>query len=126
MAYNYGTDSIIDPYYQLNPEVIESAYYLWHFTGDSLYYRMVEKYYADVKKYCRTDIAYAHVKDITTKEQDDQMATFFIAETMKYFYLTFDPDAPVNPSEYVFTTEAHPFKIGHFDKDLAMVRLNIE
>jgi mannosidase alpha-like ER degradation enhancer 1/mannosidase alpha-like ER degradation enhancer 2 len=46
-------DSIINPFYQLNPEAIESAYYLWHYTGDSRYFHRVKKYYGDVKKYCK-------------------------------------------------------------------------
>jgi hypothetical protein len=124
VAYHYDTDSVEDPYYQLNPEVIESAYYLWHLTGDSTYSRMVDQYYSDLKAYCRNDVAFAHVKDVTSKEKDDQMATFFIAETMKYCWLTFDNETPVNPSNYVFTTEAHPFKIDNFDKNLAKSRLN--
>jgi hypothetical protein len=42
------------------------------------------------------------------------METFFIAETMKYCYLTFQRSCPVNADDYVFSTEAHPFKKSHF------------
>ena len=31
--------------------------------------------------------------DVQTKEKDDSMESFFFAETMKYLYLLFAPDA---------------------------------
>jgi hypothetical protein len=117
MVYDFRKDSVLNPRYYLNPEIIESAYYLFYFTGDSCWYRMGEKYYSDIKKYCRTPVAYAHIENIRTKEQSDQMSTFFIAETMKYFYLLFSPGHEVNPGTWVFSTEAHPFKKAGFDPD---------
>jgi mannosidase alpha-like ER degradation enhancer 1/mannosidase alpha-like ER degradation enhancer 2 len=115
MVYDYDKDSIINPFYQLNPEAIESAYYLWQYTGDSLYFKRVKKYYYDVKKYCRTEIAYCHIENVTTMKQKDEMETFFIAETLKYFYLTFNSNASVNLKDYVFSTEAHPFRKSSFN-----------
>ncbi len=126
MIYDYDKDSIINPYYQLNPEAIESAYYLWHYTGDSMYYNRVKKYYEDTKKYCRTDEAYSHIRSVLTMSKDDQMETFFIAENMKYFYLTFTQNPPVNPDDYVFNTEAHPFKKSNFKPIEVMQRLDIK
>ena len=114
MVYDYKKDSILNPFYQLNPEVIESAYYLWQYTGDSLYYKRISKYYNDVKKYCRTEIAYCHIENVVTKRQKDEMETFFIAENLKYFYLTFNKNNTYNIKEYVFNTEAHPFKKSNF------------
>jgi hypothetical protein len=115
MVYDYRKDSIINPRYYLNPEVIESAWYLFYFTGDSIWYRMAEKYYTDLKEFCRTPEAYAHIENVVTKEQSDQMSTFFIAETMKYFYLIFSEHKTINPEEWVLTTEAHPFRKAAFD-----------
>ena len=114
MVYDYKKDSIINPFHQLNPEVIESAYYLWQYTGDSLYYKRIKKYYEDVKKFCRTDVAYCHIENVNTMKQKDEMETFFIAENMKYFYLTFSNDKTINIRDYVFNTEAHPFKKSNF------------
>ena len=125
MVYDYDKDSIINPYYQLNPEAIESAYYLWHYTGDSLYYNRVKKYYKDTKQYCRTEVAYSHVANIETMKKDDQMETFFIAENMKYFYLTFSQNTNINLDDYVFNTEAHPFKKNHFKTSEINKRLGI-
>jgi Glycosyl hydrolase family 47 len=115
MVYDYDKGQILNPYYQLNPELIESTYYLWHFTKDPRYLAMVSKYYADIKRYCRNETAYCHIEDVTTMKKADEMETFFIAETMKYCYLTFQRDCPVNADDYVFSTEAHPFKKSHFN-----------
>ncbi|MFK8054914.1 MAG: glycoside hydrolase family 47 protein [Saprospiraceae bacterium] len=122
-GYNYSADTLTNPYWQLNPEIIESNFYLWEATGDSMYYKRAETYYADMKSRCRTDVAYAHLKDIRTGEQDDEMATFFIAETMKYFYLTFGGNPDVTSQTHVFNTEAHPFAKASVDKAFAKTRL---
>lgn len=125
MVYDFDKDSIINPSYQLNPEAIESAYYLWQYTGDSLYFNRVKKYYNNVKKYCRTEIAYCHIENVITKKQKDEMETFFIAETLKYFYLTFNSKAAVNLKDYVFSTEAHPFRKSSFNPDKTKQYLGI-
>lgn len=41
----------------------------------------------------------------------DRMETFFIAETLKYLYLLFEPSDILPLDEWVFNTEAHPFRI---------------
>ena len=125
MVYDYDRDQIVNPYYQLNPEVIESAFYLWHYTGDPLYLRNVERYYADIKEHCRTEVAYCHIEDVRTMKQADEMETFFIAETLAYCYLTFDKGNPVNPDDYVFSTEAHPFRKGAFHRPKVIHNLGL-
>jgi hypothetical protein len=39
------------------------------------------------------------------------MHSFLFAETFKYAYLLFAPDALIDLDKIVFNTEAHPFKI---------------
>lgn len=36
--------------------------------------------------------------------------TFWLAETTKYFFLTFEDESVINLDEWVFNTEAHPVK----------------
>lgn len=110
-VYDYGTGEILHPAYNLNPEIIESAYYLWYFTGDKKYREMASQYFRDIMSYCRTDVAFTNIKDIRTKEQKDHMETFFLAETMKYLYLVFANPQDINPETCVFSTEAHPFYV---------------
>jgi mannosyl-oligosaccharide alpha-1,2-mannosidase len=42
----------------------------------------------------------------------DKMESFFVAETLKYFYMLFEEDPSVLPlDQWVFNTEAHPLPI---------------
>lgn len=124
MVYDYKSGNPNYPAYDLNPEIIESAYYLFHITGDSAYYKMNEKFWKDVKKHCRTEVAYTSVADVQTMEQKDYMPTFFFAETLKYFYLTFSHHQNnFDFEDYIFNTEAHQFERSKFDKEEAKKRL---
>ncbi|MBI5473265.1 MAG: glycoside hydrolase family 47 protein [Ignavibacteriae bacterium] len=96
--------------YYLRPEIIESAYYLFHFTKDSAYVRMGENLFRSLVKYCRTEAGYAYLSDVITKEKADGMESFFFAETLKYLYLLFSPPATLPFNEIIFTTEAHPLR----------------
>ncbi len=123
MAYDYDKGEPTYPVYDLNPEIIESAYYLFHFTGDSLYFHMGETYWNDILKYCKNDIAFNAIENVVTKEKRDYMATYFFAETLKYFYLLFGDQGEFNFDDYIFTTEAHTFRRDQFEKAEAAQRL---
>lgn len=124
MVYDYKAETPNYPAYDLNPEIIESAYYLFHITGDSLYFDMNKKYWSDIVKHCRTDIAFTSVKDVRTMEQKDYMPTFFFAETLKYLYLTFSHHSgEFDFDNHIFNTEAHQFKRNSFDQEEAKIRL---
>ncbi|TVR70155.1 MAG: glycoside hydrolase family 47 protein [Marinilabiliales bacterium] len=125
MGYNFHRDEITNPRYYLNPELIESAYYMYHYTQEKKYLEMIKQYWEDIKNYCRTDIAFTHIEDVVTKEQSDQMSTFLFAETLKYFYLAFS-GSEVNPENYVFNTEAHPYRIANIDSELVRERLGFK
>jgi len=107
---DYSTMEVIDKDYVLRPEIIESAYYLYHYTKDPRYLRMGETFLDGLVKYCRTDTGYASLKDVATKEKSDSMPSFFLAETLKYLYLLFAPDETFPFDEVLFNTEAHPIK----------------
>jgi mannosidase alpha-like ER degradation enhancer 2 len=96
--------------YPLQPEIIESAFYLYRFTNDSRYLDMGHTFLDSLVKYCRTDIAYAALKNVETKEKKDEMESYFLAETLKYLYLLFAPPATLDLTQVVFNTEAHPIR----------------
>jgi mannosidase alpha-like ER degradation enhancer 2 len=73
---------------------------------------MGARLWEDFVKYCRTDVAYAGLKNVETKERSDYMHSFVFAETFKYFYLLFAPETSVNLKTVVFNTEAHPMRKG--------------
>lgn len=61
---------------------------------------------------------YAGLKDVTLSQpvQDDTMQTFWLAETLKYFYLLFSDDDVISFDDYVLNTEAHPLRIFDFSE----------
>jgi Glycosyl hydrolase family 47 len=107
---DYSKMSVVNGGYPLRPEIVESAYYLHHFTGDPRYLQMGKTFFDSLVKYCRTPVAYAALKDARTKQKEDDMESFFLAETLKYLYLIYAPANTVDLSHAVFNTEAHPLK----------------
>ena len=95
--------------YQLRPEIMESAYYLYHYTKDPKYLEMGRTFLNGLIEHCRTDAGYTVLRNVTTKEKGDLMHSFFLAETLKYLYLLFDSE-PLDFDKVVFNTEAHPLR----------------
>ena len=108
--FDYRARKITSPGYPLRPEIVESTYYLYRYTKDPKYLLMGEKLWRDFVKYCRTDVGYAALKNVETKEKSDSMQSFLFAETFKYFYLLFSPPETLNFEKVIFNTEAHPIK----------------
>jgi ER degradation enhancer, mannosidase alpha-like 2 len=96
--------------YALRPEIIESAYYLQHATGEKRYLEMGRTFLRDLIAHCRTDSGYTILESVVTKEQGDKMPSYFLAETLKYLYLIFAPPGTLDLREVVFNTEAHPLR----------------
>lgn len=53
------------------------------------------------------------VRDVglSAPQGDDKQQSFLLAETMKYLYLIFSDGDDMHLDEWVFNTEAHPFRI---------------
>lgn len=113
---DYCKMMVTEPAYHLRPEIVESAYYLHHYSQRAgrheadKYLQMGRQMFADFVKYCRTDEGYAALKSVITKEQSDSMQSFVFAETFKYFYLLFSPPETLNFDRVIFNTEAHPIR----------------
>lgn len=105
---DYYRMKITFPTYHLRPEIIESAYYLYHFTNDSLYLNMGKHYFENLVQYCRNENGYSALINVVTKEKADEMESFFFAETLKYLYLLFAEQDVIDFSKVIFNTEAHP------------------
>ena len=109
-VFDYRAKQIKSAGYPLRPEIVESTYYLYHYTRDEKYLQMGERMWKDFVKYCRTDEGYAALKSVLTKEKSDSMQSFLFAETFKYFYLLFSPSNTLEFNQVVFNTEAHPIR----------------
>lgn len=108
---DYGTMQIKSGAYVLRPEIVESAYYLHHYTRDPKYRAMGKEFFEDFVRNCRTGHGYAALKDVRTKEKEDSMESFLFAETFKYYYLLFAPEQTLDFDAVTFNTEAHPLRI---------------
>lgn len=107
---DYKTMQVVHAGYPLRPEIVESTYYLFHYTRDPRYQAMGRTLWRDFVKHCRSDVGYAHLKSVITKEKADSMQSFLFAETFKYFYLLFAPPKTLNFNKVIFNTEAHPIR----------------
>jgi len=102
-------------HYLLRPEAAEAIFYMFYYTGDPKYRRMAGEIYEAIEKHCKTTYGYSAVNDVRqpNPSQKNEMESFFLAETLKYLYLTFlpNPRAVLSLDEFVFNTEAHPIRI---------------
>jgi ER degradation enhancer, mannosidase alpha-like 2 len=108
-ALDYKTMTVTRAAYQLRPEIVESAFILSHYTNDPRYLEMGRRMFADLVKHCRTDAGYTVLESVVTKEKGNLQHSFLLAETLKYFYLLFKPDA-LDFDSVTFNTEAHPLR----------------
>jgi mannosyl-oligosaccharide alpha-1,2-mannosidase len=110
-----GYTEIQAPYYILRPEAIESIFVLYRITADlSLMDRAWELWTA-IEKATRTSLAYSALENVNpgpgeSPGMSDSMESFWLSETLKYLYLTFSEPEVVSLDEWVFNTEAHPFR----------------
>lgn len=64
-----------------------------------------------MERSCRTNIAYSGLLDVNRPgSHDDKMESFFMAETMKYYYLIFSTTDVISLDNFVLNTEAHPIR----------------
>jgi mannosidase alpha-like ER degradation enhancer 2 len=108
--FDYETMAVVDAGYPLRPEIIESAYYLFFFTGDPRYREMGRAYLEALERWCRADVGYTALQDVVKKTRKDSMDSFFLAETLKYLYLLYAPRETLDLKTIVLTTEAHPLR----------------
>ncbi|KAF7846428.1 hypothetical protein BT93_L4385 [Corymbia citriodora subsp. variegata] len=103
--------SVDDPYNLMRPETVESLFYLWRFTGNTMYQDWGWDIFQAFEKNSRLETGYVGLTDVNTGAKDNLMQSFFLAETLKYLYLLFSPPSVIPLDEWVFNTEAHPLKI---------------
>jgi hypothetical protein len=109
-AWDYRRREVTAAAYPLRPEIVESAWYLYRATGDAAYRDMGRTMFDDFVRYTRTDSGFAALQSVVTKEKADDMESFVLAETFKYFYLLYADPATLDPEVVVLNTEAHPLR----------------
>ncbi|KAK8035384.1 mannosyl-oligosaccharide alpha-1-2-mannosidase [Apiospora rasikravindrae] len=107
-----GMVEVNDRRYILRPEAIESVFLMYRMTGDKKWADKAWKMFQAVEKHTRTRTAAAALNDVTltSPPQVDSMESFWLAETLKYFYLVFSDFDVVSLDTWVLNTEAHPLR----------------
>ncbi|KAI1262152.1 glycoside hydrolase [Xylariaceae sp. FL1019] len=107
-----GMVDVSDRRYILRPEAIESVFYMYRFTGDAKYMEVAWNMFVAIEKATRSTYASAALHDVTYRKPDqvDSMESFWLAETLKYFYLIFGEWDAFDLDKWVLNTEAHPLR----------------
>lgn len=95
------------------PETIESFYYMWRITGDQKYREWGWEMFRSFVHYTAADddagyTSLANANEIPPILRNN-MESFWLAETLKYFYLLFSPTDFLPLKDIVINTEAHIF-----------------
>ncbi|KAF2011752.1 glycoside hydrolase family 47 protein [Aaosphaeria arxii CBS 175.79] len=98
--------------YILRPEAIESVWYMYRITGDPYWREAGWQMFEAVNTHTATVYGNSAIDDVTKQAPDllDESESFWLAETLKYFYLLFADENVVSLDEWVLNTEAHPFR----------------
>lgn len=98
-----GFLAIEDRRYILRPEAIESVFIMYRLTGDKALQDAAWRMFNAIEKYTRTDIASAAITDMTMEDppKDNRMESFWLAETLKYFYAIFSEPDILDLDEFV-------------------------
>lgn len=108
-----GFTAIRDGRYILRPEAIESVFVLYRATGREDLLQAAWAMFTAIERTTSTDLANSAVWDVTTPGRpgaSDSMESFWMGETLKYFYLIFSEERLISLDDWVFNTEAHPFR----------------
>lgn len=107
-----GVVSVSSSKYILRPEAIESVFIMWRITGDSYWREKGWKMFEAIHEATVADYGASAIFDVTSETPValDEMESFWLAETLKYFYLLFSDPSVISLDDYVLNTEAHPFK----------------
>jgi len=94
--------------------LIESVFVLYRVTGRQEFQDAAWDMFEAISNGTYTEYANTAVLDVTRAvyplPQEDYMESFWLAETLKYFYLTFSPPDVISLDQWVLNTEAHPFR----------------
>ena len=98
-----GFVNIQDRRYILRPEAIESVFIHYRLTGDKDLPDKAWRMFEAIENATRTDIANSAIDDVTVEkpEKANKMESFWMAETLKYFYLMYSEPDVVSLDDYV-------------------------
>ncbi|KAI9845697.1 MAG: mannosyl-oligosaccharide alpha-1,2-mannosidase [Thelocarpon superellum] len=112
----WRSDYVIKPNDEHNlqrPETVESLFYMWRITGEEQYRQWGWEMFKAFMEYTAVEdgtdfTSLDSVNRIPTPKRDN-MESFWLAETLKYFYLLFSPPDLLPLDQIIINTEAHIF-----------------
>ncbi|KAG8629896.1 hypothetical protein KVT40_001515 [Elsinoe batatas] len=98
--------------YILRPEAIESVWYMYRITGDVHWRKVGWTMFTAISDHTTGVYGNSAIDDVTKSlpMKKDSQESFWMAETLKYFFLLFSEEDVVSLDEWVLNTEAHPFR----------------
>lgn len=109
-----GFTRIPDRRYILRPEAVESVFVMYRVTAKEEYADRAWTMFTAIEDATKTELANTAIWDVTVDGEKprevDSMESFWMGETLKYFYLIFSGPDLISLDEYVFNTEAHPLR----------------
>lgn len=89
--------------YHGRPEAIESIFILYRITADKKYHDIAWEMFQSIENATKTDLANSAIDDVTQAipAKTDRMESFWLAETLKYFYLVFSEPDLISLDDYV-------------------------
>lgn len=89
---------------------------MYRITGDTTWQDKGWNMFEAIIEATSTKYGHSAIYDVTTPRNEtsqvDEMESFWLAETLKYFYLLYSTPDTISLDEWVLNTEAHPFKRG--------------
>ncbi|KAI0482373.1 glycoside hydrolase family 47 protein [Xylariaceae sp. FL0804] len=108
-----GFTEIADTHYNLRAEAVESVFVLYRATGRRDLVESAWAMFETMQRNTETKLANSVLIDVMVDHnapKTDAMASFWMGETLKYFYLLFSEPDLINLDEWVFNTQAHPLR----------------
>jgi mannosyl-oligosaccharide alpha-1,2-mannosidase len=98
-----GFTGITSRKYILRPEAIESVFIMYRITGDEYWREKGWKMFTAIQSYTLTEIANSAISDVTSAVPvfADTMESFWLAETLKYFYLLYSDPSLISLDDYI-------------------------
>lgn len=86
---------------------------MYRITGDPVWQEKGWRMFESVIAATSVSVGHSAIDDVSSTKKVtflDNMESFWLAETLKYFYLLFATPDTISLDEWVFNTEAHPFR----------------
>jgi mannosyl-oligosaccharide alpha-1,2-mannosidase len=108
-----GFINIPNTAYNLRPEAIESIFTLYRVTGREDLLDTAWEMFRAIQSSTQVENGNSAIIDVTIGTEPirvDSMPSYWMSQTLKYFYLMFSPPDLISLDDYVFSAGGHPLK----------------